>query len=243
MTAVLANSDFIQGVDTLFIADKAIRISRVYYEPEAYKPTLFAQFAIQKPAVSNNWLPQRQAQFLAGRLAVKENTAHLPCFGVPVSIGAHREPIWPVNYIGSISHAQNSAIAAVKESGTPQSALGIDIQTLIDKNTQARIATTIFSGSELSLIQREKGLPESVLFTLAFSAKESFFKAAFYTVKRYFDFDAICLIAVDTTRQSLTFEVVTDLAEALPKGFQFEVCFMETSLFKPELISCCLLSC
>jgi len=232
-------SAFIRAIDKLYVGDKATAITQILYVPEVYHEGLFDHYSIQKPTALTHWLPQRQAQFLAGRLAVKEHISELPCSDVQIPIGQHRQPVWPDQYTGSISHSEKTSIAAVKKTLTHQSGLGVDIQALIDNDTQEKITHTILSTHENALIQQEKQLSESMLFTLIFSAKESFFKAVFNTVGRYFDFDAMLLISIDTGGQKLRFEVAETLCPLLAKGHTFDVSFMIVNSAKPHVITSC----
>lgn len=126
------------------------------------------------------WLPhhaelahagrKRRSEHLAGRIA----TAHaLKDWGeksVP-GIGERRQPLWPDGLCGSISHCGSSALAVVD--GQP---VGVDIENIFSPQLAAEVATQIASPSEIFRLQT-CGLPFCLALTLAFSAKESLYKA------------------------------------------------------------------
>lgn len=61
------------------------------------------------------------------------------------------------------------------------------------------------------------------LLTTIFSAKESFFKAAYPKVGAYFDFDAASLVDYDAQASRLIFCVTRDLSSDVVEGRHFEV--------------------
>jgi enterobactin synthetase component D len=74
-------------------------------------------------------------------------------------------------------------------------------------------------------------------FTAAFSAKESFFKAAFAQVRHYFDFDAVAVVAIDIPRRQIQLEVRTGLSVGLPAGTGVKVDF--ELLSRGEVLTAC----
>ncbi|MEO3989598.1 enterobactin synthase subunit EntD [Pseudocitrobacter cyperus] len=126
------------------------------------------------------WLPhhgelqhtgkKRRTEHLAGRIAAIH--ALLPWGEKTVpGIGEMRQPLWPEGLFGSISHCEKSAIAVV--SSEP---VGADIEKIFSPQLAAEVATQIASPAEIFRLQTS-GLPFAIALTLAFSAKESVFKA------------------------------------------------------------------
>nr|WP_259674725.1 4'-phosphopantetheinyl transferase superfamily protein [Pseudomonas fluorescens] len=64
--------------------------------------------------------------------------------------------------------------------------------------------------------------PFEHMLTLAFSAKESLFKAVFPQVGRYFDFDAARLVEVHWPSGRLVLRVTQDLSTSIRAGMLFE---------------------
>uniref|UniRef100_UPI0026F03213 4'-phosphopantetheinyl transferase family protein n=1 Tax=Lonsdalea britannica TaxID=1082704 RepID=UPI0026F03213 len=61
----------------------------------------------------------------------------------------------------------------------------------------------------------------STLLTLAFSAKESLYKALYPQVKHYFDFLDVKLVTLDNVRHTFTLELLCDLSPDFPRGRRF----------------------
>lgn len=126
------------------------------------------------------WLPhhaelartgkKRQTEHLAGRIAAVHALRAFGEKSVP-GIGKNRQPIWPDGLYGSISHCGSTAIAIVAR--TP---VGIDIEAVFSPQLADELASDIASEEELAVLRAsELGFP--LALTLAFSAKESLYKA------------------------------------------------------------------
>ncbi|MFK3660262.1 enterobactin synthase subunit EntD [Scandinavium sp. NPDC088450] len=126
------------------------------------------------------WLPhhvklshsgrKRKAEHLAGRVAAfyalrEQGIRHI------ADIGEQRQPLWPEGWFGSISHCGNSALAVVS-----QSAVGLDFEEIFTPALCAEIASGVICPDEEHIL-RTSDLPFPLALTLAFSAKESLFKA------------------------------------------------------------------
>jgi 4'-phosphopantetheinyl transferase EntD len=77
------------------------------------------------------------------------------------------------------------------------------------------------------------------LLTLVFSAKESFFKAAFPQVKAYFDFDAVKVFEIDLQQRVVRFSCTQNLSAGLWQGQVHQAHFDfigDTSLFSAVLL-------
>lgn len=190
------------------------------YQPGMFAPALFARHGIVFPPHIRNSVAKRQAEFIAGRLCAQTMLAAYGHAQHAVAIGAHREPLWPAGYIGSITH--NSLYAAAI--ACPQGRLlgvGIDIESLIQSDAREAMMALVVSAQEAALLRASAaagGLDFDCLLTLVFSAKESFFKAAFAQVRTFFDFDALQLCSVDVPQRVLHFRCRVTLSAQLPAG-------------------------
>jgi 4'-phosphopantetheinyl transferase EntD len=141
--------------------------------------------------------------------------------GWQIAVGASREPVWPAGVVGSITHAGRYA-AAVVASAAGITGIGIDIERRIGPETRQSVEDTVLKPAEQSLLHALAGsVPYEMLLTIAFSAKESFFKGSFASVGTYFDFDAVDLTALDATGGTLELVLTRSLAPALPQGRRF----------------------
>lgn len=160
------------------------------------------------------WLPhhaelssagrKRKAEHLAGRIAA----AHaLPDYTVP-GIGPSGEPLWPEGVSGSITHSGAQAMAVVVRH---QDALvGIDCEAILPDREARDIQDGIVDAQEAMCLTRS-GYPFALALTLAFSAKESLFKALFPQVKTYMGFDCARIMTLD--ERTLTLALTRPHAE------------------------------
>ncbi|SLK14342.1 enterobactin synthetase component D [Enterobacter sp. NFR05] len=126
------------------------------------------------------WLPhhdrlanagrKRKSEHLAGRIAAVHALRNYGHQAVP-GIGAGGEPLWPAGLYGSISHAGQTAVAVVSPA-----CVGVDIESVFSPQLSKEIAESIVNAEENALLQRAS-LPFEQGLSLAFSAKESLFKA------------------------------------------------------------------
>jgi 4'-phosphopantetheinyl transferase EntD len=107
---------------------------------------------------------------------------------------------------GTISHSKANAIVVVTGSAGVIG-VGIDIEDWIDASLIDEIAPQVANLDERALLKRVRGVSESQAFAILFSAKESFFKAAYGLVQRYFDFHAVELVSIDVSRGHATLQV------------------------------------
>ncbi|PJR58672.1 enterobactin synthase subunit EntD [Raoultella sp. T31] len=126
------------------------------------------------------WLPhhqqlancarKRQMEHLAGRIAAACALKAAGVKGVP-GTGDQRQPLWPAPWSGSISHCGTRALAVVADRP-----VGIDIENVFTPALAAELESSIIRPPERAVLMAS-GLPFTLALTLAFSAKESGFKA------------------------------------------------------------------
>lgn len=126
------------------------------------------------------WLPhhaqllssgrKRKAEHLAGRIAAVHALREFGLKTVP-GIGTQRQSVWPQGLFGSISHSASTALAVVS-----RQPVGIDIEAIFTPQTATELASSIVTHAEKELLANS-GLSIEQALTLAFSAKESAFKA------------------------------------------------------------------
>ncbi|MFC3656990.1 4'-phosphopantetheinyl transferase [Xanthomonas hyacinthi] len=142
-----------------------------------------------------------------------------------IGTGAFREPLWPTGIVGSITHTRSYA-AAIALPASNYTGIGIDIEHLIAAKAQHTVESTALVASERTLLKGLTGdLSYETSLTVAFSAKESFFKGTFATVKHYFGFEAVELTALDNASGTLELMIVQPLATNLPIGRRFMLRF------------------
>ena len=154
------------------------------------------------------WLPhhaelarmgkKRQTEHLAGRIAAVHALRAFDEKSVP-GIGKNRQPIWPDGLYGSISHCGNTAIAIVAR--TP---VGIDIEAFFSPQLASELASHIASEEELAVL-RHSTLPLPLALTLAFSSKESAFKAYSAQTNGQPGFHSAQVVSLDASTIRLSF--------------------------------------
>lgn len=162
------------------------------------------------------WLPhhallhacgkKRKAEHLAGRLAAfhalqAHGIRHIP------AIGDSRQPLWPASVYGSISHSGTTALAVVA-----REPVGIDLENVFNAEMSKELVNSIVTAEERAVLCAS-GLPFPLALTLAFSAKESAFKAFSFATCGLPGFHTARLTAL--TRQHITLQFSTAFSPEL----------------------------
>lgn len=204
-----------------------IPIRLLEFEVSEFDPRAFAATGILCPPRIARSVHKRQAEFFFGRLAARDALAATEArfASVDVGIGSAREPLWPATVIGSITHDHRYAAAAVEAAGR-QRGIGIDIARVIGPETSYSLLDTIIDAQEVRILHAQgRGWPSTALLTLAFSAKESLFKAAYRAVGHIFDFDAARVIALEPLAGRLRLRLTQTLCGDFIAGQECELGF------------------
>lgn len=190
-----SSSGFIRGESGVAVgAPATAALHQCAIDPAAFGEHLWAALSVPCPAGLAKAVAKRRSEFLAGRYCVRRALEAIGIVGVSVERGEGGCPVWPTSVQGSVSHHDGVAIAAVTVAPGVLG-VGIDVQTIVPAKTIADISSSILHGYDATLMATQRQ-PE-LAFTLIFSIKESFFKAAFPSVRRYFDFDAAEIVELD----------------------------------------------
>lgn len=137
-------------------------------------------FPTERPAVARA-VEKRVREFATGRHLARLalDTLGLPKAAIPS--GEAREPLWPGGCIGSITHSEDLAIAAVAASSSLRS-VGIDLE-VADRVTP-ELHSRLMTPRECGLLpDADPGMPG-----LVFSAKEAGYKAVYPLVGKFIGF-------------------------------------------------------
>lgn len=193
----------------------------------------FARHGIACPPSIERSVGKRRAEYLAGRRVAVAALCEAGANVSDIAISASRAPCWPEGYIGSITHADGLA-AAVAMRARASRGVGIDIEHVVTASAMEAIAGMVVDTGERRALQ---GLAAHVgwpmAFTVAFSAKESFYKATAATVGRIFDFTALHILGTSFDDGSIAVEIAEPLASTLPTGLRLQLGFgllTETSI-------------
>lgn len=154
------------------------------------------------------WLPhhaklqaagrKRKAEHLAGRQAALHALQEHGNRQIP-DIGPRRQPLWPDGFYGSISHCGTTALAVVS-----REPVGVDLETCFSEAMCEELTDSIITAEEQRVLHAS-GLPYSLALTLAFSAKESAFKAFSFMTADLPGFAAARVVALDAQHMTLQF--------------------------------------
>lgn len=192
---------FISHIDLYASPNKTTYLCQCVFNIDKFYTETASTLSIDMPQSITSSVKQRQAQFIAGRYMAKFCLKQMDTKEHNLEIGSHREPIWPVEFIGAISHISNQTIAVVAKRKS-YNYVGIDIENVLDSTTTINIATIIHNQHERTLFCKH-GISDTVATSIIFSAKESLFKAVFPYIKKYFGFECARVIEVNTLEGSL----------------------------------------
>ncbi len=193
------------------------------FDADSYRDSFYDFAGIPFPIPLTGAVTQRKAEYLAGRYCAHKALSALGYGSSIVGTGRHRNPLWPDGIKGSISHSRTWACALVSADPSVKG-VGIDIENIVDTGTLEQSRDLVLVRDELLLLDRSE-LDSRMAFTLAFSMKESFFKAAYPTVKDYFDYDAITITGIDIQARTLFFRLNHNLHAWLPAGARFQASY------------------
>lgn len=166
------------------------------FNQHALSPELFTHYAITAPQAAS----KRQAEFLAARLCAREalrlQTGHTD---LPTAQEKSRIPCWPAHSCGSMSHSHNISAAIVGANHCWQG-FGLDIEKPIPSQRAQRLAQTILTPAEYSTYQGLNTNQQAMYLTLAFSFKESLFKALNPLTGIYFSFHDAQVLDLEVTQ-------------------------------------------
>ncbi len=212
------------------------------YDIDHYSDQLYPAFDIDYPHQYEQWATKRKAQFLAGRLSARESLRAIGITETSIPSGAHREPIWPEGVFGSISHADGFSLSTVMRCEMPSIlGIGLDVQTIINNKEAEAIKESILSPRDHELLENKvDGLSDNQLLTLIFSAKESFFKAAYKNVGHYFDFNIVSVKDLDVEYQQMTLVCETTLSDEITTSNEYPVFVDILEIDTPVVITHCI---
>ena len=173
-------------------------------------------------SVIGHAVPHRRSEYVAGRRCAVRALELLLARG-PLGLGAvgrraDRSPIWPAGHVGSITHTQGYAAAAVSGCARVRS-VGIDSEVLLDGEQVGDLGSFIGNDEEIRRAALAFGC-RRLGTTVLFSAKESLFKCLFPVVSVLFDFSDVQLIDADASQGTIALELRRALGGELTSGWR-----------------------
>lgn len=192
------------------------------FDQGAYSDALLGAIGDGYGVFVDKAVTKRKAEFVAGRYCAHQALSALGVAPGLIGIAEARNPVWPRGIVGSISHSHGYAISATAKRSS-KLMLGLDVEDMVAPQTAKRLEASVINDDELDLL-RQAPRPEA-LFTLIFSVKESFYKAAYPWVKRYFGFKAISVTGVTWKSGCLDFSINEYLGGIFKPGMVFSAAF------------------
>lgn len=149
-------------------------------------------------------IPKRRREFFAGRHCARQALAKIGVDTDFIGRRADRAPIWPPNTIGSIAHNEDFC-CAVASKITNIVSLGIDVESAA--TLPVNVQPLICAPDEIMSFRRLPCPEKADWVTIAFSAKEAFYKCYYMLVGSPLDFYEVFLSFKIQTEVSGEFRV------------------------------------
>lgn len=149
---------------------------------------------------------RRRRDFVAGRTCARrcmESLGHEPA---PVLIGADREPVWPPGLLGSITHTEAFAAAALARTGDYLS-IGIDAEP--DAPLPDGVLERVANSAERAWVASVDPAALRHPGCLLFCAKEATYKAWYPLTRRWLGFEEAA-VSVDVESERFAVEISVD---------------------------------
>ena len=165
-------------------------------------------FEVEARAIARA-VPDRKAEFAAGRMAARRALAGLGLPPDSIPMGPDRAPVWPRSVVGSISHTKGACLAIAGHMQQIRS-VGLDLEG--DAPLDPALIPEICLDAELAGVPPEA---RPVLAKRIFSAKEAAYKAHYPVVRRVFGFHGL---QVDLDRGHARFTDHPEVAAIPPES-------------------------
>jgi 4'-phosphopantetheinyl transferase EntD len=203
---------------------------REAYAADRAVPTICAD------AVSKRVAEHVAGRYLAARVLIEAGHPRDTLPAVGMSEGG--APIWPDGFVGSIAHGAQRVLAGSARLEAV-SALGVDLERVMEAQTVATVSGSICVPRELENLERAAGnLSLAQLLTLVFSAKESLYKALHPQVKCFFSFSDVEARALDLAQGKIQLRLCRRLGafaagRAVQARFAFDAAHALTAVELP----------
>jgi len=129
--------------------------------------------------------PKRISEFAAGRSCAKAALAQFGVRDFALHPADDRQPMWPLGFVGTITHTAGLCVAAVAER---RRILVIGMDSEIVGAPTADLWSTLCGPAELNWVHSLPAADQPAAVTLLFSAKEAFYKCQYPLVGEWLDF-------------------------------------------------------
>lgn len=127
----------------------------------------------QEAACLGDSVPERAAEFAAGRQCARRALAELGITDFALVVGADRRPAWPDSIVGSITHTTGLCAAVV---GRSSQFVGLGVDSEIVGRVTERLAQRICVPAEIAWLESLPAEQRPAAAALVFAVKEAFYK-------------------------------------------------------------------
>lgn len=181
--------------------ENPLALAQCHFSVEDYSDEEFLHHGIPHPPRLQRAVAKRRSEFLAGRVCARKAMEQLGINGLAANAAERRDPIWPSQCTGAITHSHGVAAALVGLKLHWQG-IGLDIEHWIKAEDARHLASAILQPHEIALLDDNDERFAQQL-TLLFSAKETLFKALNPLTGTSFYFHDASLLQLDTTGRTV----------------------------------------
>lgn len=193
-----------------------LALARVRFDAAALDEQDFPRRGLSAP----RGVAKRQAEHLAGRVCAHAALARLHGHGTWLARDGEGLPVWPAGLLGSLTHSHGRAAAVAGHSARWQG-LGLDLERLIRPDRAERLAGEILTPGERQALAGSDPEHYAERVTLAFSLKESLFKALYPLVRQRFYFQEAAVVEYHPQGRA-RLRLLADLGPAWPAGRELD---------------------
>ena len=194
--------------------DAGLYLARCRFRPEQLLDDAFQLARVPEPETLRDAIDKRRCEYLAGRVCATTAGQALTGENLIPALGEDRAPLWPAPLVGAITHSHGRAAALVGHHDQWRG-LGLDYEAWLAPRRALRLAGEILTGEERQALQGLDEAEQARRITLAFSVKESLFKALYPLTGRRFYFQDAALEGEDRIHLLTTLSADWRQGEAL----------------------------
>lgn len=150
-------------------------------------------------------VPKRREEFAAGRRCAKRALQVLGIDECEIGSGHDRQPLWPPDIVGSITHTEGFCAAVVARQDARLWGLGIDSE--VAGRVKPELWRAILMPAEQQWLDTVSAEQRAAAATLIFAAKEAFYKSQYPRTGTFIGFKEATLTVHQWPSQSGAFEV------------------------------------
>ena len=165
-----------------------VMLFQARFDLAQFDNALFSACHLPFPEHLQKAASKRRAEYLASRLCVRHALSQLGIDDFVLANDRDRAPLWPQGIVGSLSHTHH-CISLLLARAAGKKLLGVDCEQIMQRQTAEEMQSMIVTAQEKAVL-RQSGLPFATALTVAFSLKESLYKALFPQLREFMNFDA-----------------------------------------------------